>query len=81
MAFTSWSDLRDDLKDKLADFVANGNFLSGSVMYAGNSGSRQLTYRSIDELQALIRMTYEMEAIETPFDPKRRKSFGRFRRY
>lgn len=81
MAFTSWSDLRDNLKDVLSDHIANGDFIAGSVTYSGASGSRQLTYRSIDELTALIKLTYDMENLENGFDYKSRKSYGRFRRY
>jgi hypothetical protein len=77
MAFTTWSALRDSIKDAIADYVSNGGPCTGSYSING----RSLTYRSIDELKRILKLTYEMEEIESTGDPSTRISYGRFRRF
>lgn len=76
MSFTSWSALRDDIKDKLAAHV------SSSAMAGEYSiGSRRLKYRSYEELMDLLKLTFELEALETAGSTSTTVSYGRYRRF
>ena len=76
MAFVSWSALRDDIKDKIADYIA-GAPITGEYMIAG----RRMVYRSIDDLKRLLLLTYDMEALEAAGERSNCVSYGRHRRF
>jgi hypothetical protein len=77
MAFTTWSALRTAIKDAIADYIANGGPVTGAYSING----RSLTYRSIDDLEKLLKLTYTMEAIDSAGDQSTRVSYGRYRRF
>ena len=76
MAFTTWSALRTAIKDAIADYVA-GSPVTGEY----SIGGRTLRYRSIEDLKNLLKLTYEMEDLETAGHPSTRVSYGRHRRF
>ena len=76
MAFSSWSALRDDIKDKLADHIA-GEAMAGEYTI----GERRMRYRNYDELIDLLKLTFEMEALDTAGSPSSMVSYGRYRRF
>ena len=76
MAFTSWPVLRTAIKDALADHIA-GSPMSGEY----SIGNRRLKYRSYDELLALLKLTYEMEGLESAGNPSSMVSYGRYGRF
>jgi len=74
MAFTSWADMRDAIKEALMTYV-EGSPCTGS--YTINGKTHQ--YRSVDELKKLYKMTYEFEAMDQ--DGGCIISYGNFGRY
>lgn len=75
MAFTSWADMRTDLKNALADYVA-GAPIHKEYQIAG----RRAVFRDVEEIKKLISMTYEMEALENSGNPENMTSYGRYER-
>jgi|WetSurMetagenome_2_1015567.scaffolds.fasta_scaffold400726_2 hypothetical protein len=77
MAFTTWAAMREDIKAKLADHIANGVPLIGEY-YIGDKRTR---YRTYDELVSLLIKTYELEALESAGSTASSVSYGRHRRF
>lgn len=76
MAFTTWATLRSTILDAISDYV-DGAPCTGSY----SVGGRTMTYRSIDELKNLYKMTYELESIEDSGVNQNMVSYGRYSRY
>jgi len=75
-SFTTWSALRDAIKDAIANHVA-GEPCVGEY----SIGSRRLKYRSIKELTELFHMSYKLEEMENAGDSGVMVSYGRYRRW
>ena len=75
MSFTTWSALRTDIKNAIADPVA-GTPCVGSYQIA----DRMLKYRTFEELIGLLEKTYTLEALDSPGSISSRVSYGRHRR-
>lgn len=76
MAFTSWAAIRSDAQDAIADYIGGSPC---TKEYEING--KHHVYRSIEELKELIKLTYEMEALETAGSTSSRVSYGRHRRF
>lgn len=76
MAFTTWAAIRSDAQDALADYIAGSPITKEYEI----NGKRHV-YRSIDELKNLIKLTYEMENLESAGSASGRVSYGRHRRF
>lgn len=75
MAFTSWADMRTDLKDALSDYVA-GAPITKEYWISG----RKHVFRDVKEIEEMISMTYRMEALENSGTPENMTSYGRYER-
>jgi hypothetical protein len=75
MPFTSWSDIRTQLKDALSDYVAGAPITKEYTI-----GGRKHQFRDVQEIKALITLTYEMEALENSGNPENTVSYGRYER-
>lgn len=76
MAFTSWADIRSDAQNALADYIAGSPITKEYEI----NGKRHV-YRSIEELEKLIELTYKMENLENAGTTSGRVSYGRHRRF
>lgn len=74
--FSSWSAIRDDIKDKLATHVAGSPMVGEYAI-----GTRRMKYNNAKELFDLLKLTYEMEALESAGEPSVTVSYGRHRRF
>lgn len=74
MAFISWENLRESLKDALADYVSSGSPITKEY----SIGGRKHVIRDVKELKDLIKLTYEMEDLEN--SGSYTVSYGRFKR-
>lgn len=75
MAFTSWADMRTDLKNALADYAA------GAPMHKEyHIAGRRTVFRDTKEIEEMISMTYRMEATENAGSPENMTSYGRYER-
>lgn len=67
--------MRDDIKDKMAQMAA------GAIHVAKyRIADREVTYRTVDELKALFKLTFELESMDG-IDSSTRVSYGRHRRF
>lgn len=74
-SFTTWADLRSDVKDAIANYIAGAPCTGEYSM-----GGRTMKYRSIKELRDLYMMTYDLENIENAGQPSNIVSYGRYSR-
>lgn len=76
MAFTTWDDLKSDLKDLIADHIASGKAITGMVTLRGN----QIQYNSIDDVLEVLAKIDAIKSLETTGDPATRVSYGSHKR-
>ncbi len=76
MAFTTWSALRDDLKDALSDLAAGNPFTDEYTI-----GSRKHKVKTAEDIKALYKLTYDLEELETAGQVGNIVSYGSYKRY
>lgn len=75
-SFTSWSDIRDNLKDKIANYVA-GSPITDSYEINGKT----MRYRNIAELKELYELTYILADLDNAGEVSERISYGKYSNY
>jgi hypothetical protein len=74
--FSSWSDVRADIKNKIATLAAGDPCTASYTI-----GDFSKTFRSIDELKKFYKLTYELESLDSIGSPQSCVSYGRYRRF
>jgi len=75
MAFTTWSDMRTQLKNALAGY-AGGAPMTKEYWISG----RKHVFRDVKEIEELIKMTCRMEELENSGNQENMTSYGRYER-
>lgn len=77
MAFTTWAAVRADILDAIADYASSGKFMMRR--YTKGNFSREIG--SITEAKDFLKLTYEMESLESAGVTSACTSYGRPRRF